>query len=133
MNDPDLIRADIVGRLGAVLPGRAFMVPPTSGRYVTPSLFVEQITIGGDMTEPVGTFPVWVVTDGSVEAQIEAHDRIVWNTWLALYPLSTRLVARPVVLAGLRATVVEADIPIDAFGMCGAPDPAPYQLATIYR
>jgi hypothetical protein len=133
MTTPMLIRADILGRLGAVLPGRAYMYPPASGRFVTPSLFVEQITVGGDMTEPVATFPVWVVTDGSVDAQIEAHDEIVWNTWLALYPLATRCVARPLNVAGYRASVVEADISIDAFGMCGAPDPVPYQLATSNR
>lgn len=127
------IRAAVLSRLEMVLPGRAFMFPPTSQRYVTPSVFIEQITIGGDTTEPLATFPVWVVTDGSVEAQVVAHDEIVWNTWLAMYPLSQRVAARPIAVAGLRASVIEADILIDAFGMCGAPEPVPYQLATIHR
>jgi hypothetical protein len=129
MSDPGTIRDDIVERLDVVLPGRAYAYPPTSQRYVTPSVFVEQITIVGDMTEPTATFPVWVITDGSVQAQVDAHDGIVWNVWLAMWPLATRLAARPMALAGLRASVIEVDVPLDAFGLCGAPEPTAYQIA----
>jgi len=90
---------------------------------VTPSIFIEQALIGGEIDEPVATFPIWVVADGAVAAQIEAHDGIVWNTWLALYPLASNITARPMSVAGWRATVVEADVGLDVFGLCGAPDP----------
>jgi hypothetical protein len=123
VSDLDTARAEIVTALGAVLPGRVYAHPPTSGRAVTPSIYVEQALIGGEMDEPVATFPVWVVADGAIESQIEAHDGLVWNTWLALYPLASRIVARPMQVAGLRATVVEAEITLDVFGLCGAPAP----------
>lgn len=126
MSDLETIRAEIVTALGAVLPGRVYAHPPTSGRAVTPSIYVEQALIIGEMDEPIATFPVWVVADGAVEAQIEAHDGLVWNTWLALYPLADHIVARPMQVAGLRATVVEVDVPLDVFGLCGAPAPTAY-------
>lgn len=129
MSDPAVVRADIVERLRTVLPGRAYAYPPSSGRYVTPSVFVEQITLAGAIDEPAATFPVWVVTDGSIQAQVDAHDGIVWNVWLAMWPLATRLAARPMAVAGLRASVIEVDVPLDAFGLCGAPPPAAYQIA----
>lgn len=100
----DEARAQIVAALDAVLPGRVYSHPPTSGRAVTPSIFVEQTTADPFSDEAVATFPVWVVADGAVEAQIEAHDGIVWNVMLALYPIAL----------------------LDAFGMCGAPAPVAY-------
>lgn len=112
--------------LEAVLPGRVFAHPPTSGRAVTPSIYVDQATIAGDLDEPTATFPIWVIADGAIEAQIEAHDGLVWNTLLAVYPYATAVAARPMQVAGLRATVVEADVPLDAFGLCGAPAPVAY-------
>lgn len=126
MSDLDAARARIVEALKVVLPGRVFPHPPTSGRAITPSIFVEQATIGGDMSEPVATFPVWVVADGAVEAQIAAHDGIVWNAYLALWPLAGAILARPMSVAGLRATVIEADIGIDVYALCGAPPPVAY-------
>jgi hypothetical protein len=126
VSDLDATRAAIVTALGAVLPGRVYAHPPTSGRAVTPSIYVDQATIGGEVDAPVATFPIWVVADGAIEAQIEAHDGIVWNTWLALYPLASNIAARPMQVAGLRATVVEADIGLDVFGLCGAPPPVAF-------
>lgn len=126
MSDLDATRAAIVTALEAVLPGRVYAHPPTSGRAVTPSIYVEQATIGGELDEPLATFPIWVVADGAIQAQIEAHDGLVWNTLLALYPLAINVAARPMQVAGLRATVVEADVPLEAFGLCGAPLPTAY-------
>lgn len=122
----DEARAQIVAALDAVLPGRVYSHPPTSGRAVTPSIFVEQTTADPFSDEAVATFPVWVVADGAVEAQIEAHDGIVWNVMLALYPIALRVGWRPMAVAGMRATVVEAELLLDAFGMCGAPAPVAY-------
>ena len=126
MSDLETARAEIVATLEAVLPGRVYPHPPTTGRYVTPSIFVEQTTGGGELDEPLATFPIWIVADGAVQAQIEAHDGLVWNTLLAVYPLATNVVWRPMQVAGLRATVVEAEMLIDSFGLCGAPAPVAY-------
>lgn len=130
MSDLATTRSELTRLLEVVLPGRVQPHPPTSGRYVTPSVFLEQATIGGTMTEPVATFPVWVVADGAVEAQIAAHDGIVWNAVLALHPYATSIVARPAPVAGLRATVIEVDVLLDAFGLCGA-SPARRYRATL--
>ena len=126
MSDLDTARAEIVTALDAVLPGRVYAHPPTTGRAVTPSIYVEQALIGGTIQEPVATFPVWVVADGAVEAQIEAHDGLVWNAWLALYPLASSIPARPMAVNGMRATVIEAEIVLGDYGLCGAPAPTAY-------
>jgi hypothetical protein len=128
VSDLDTARAAIKTALEAVLPGRVYAHPPTSGRAVTPSIYVEQTTGDPGVDEVVATFPIWIVADGAVEAQIEAHDGLVWNTVLALYPLAQRLGWRPMQVAGLRATVVEAEMLIDAFGLCGAPAPVAYTI-----
>ena len=124
--DLDETRASIVAALDAVLPGRVYAHPPTSGRAITPSIFVEQSTADPFADEVVATFPIWVVADGAVEAQIEAHDGIVWNAMLALYPIAQRIGWRPMAVAGMRATVVEVEVLLDAFGLCGAPLPVAY-------
>lgn len=126
MSDLDTTRAAIVTALEAVLPGRVYAHPPTSGRAVTPSVYVEQTTAPLSIDDFVVTFPVWVVADGAVEAQIAAHDGIVWNAMLALHPLALRVGWRAMQVAGLRATVVEAEVLVDAFGLCGAPAPTAY-------
>ena len=130
MSDLVETRTAIVLALEAVLPGRVYAHPPTSGRAVTPSIFVEQDTADPFIDEVVVTFPVWVVADGAIEAQVQAHAGIVWNAMLALYPLGHRVGWRPVQVAGLRATVIEVDVLIDAFGLCGAPEPVAYTYST---
>lgn len=126
MSDLDTTRAALVTALEAVLPGRVYAHPPTSGRAVTPSIFVEQTTANPFADEVVAIFPVWVVADGAIEAQIEAHDGLVWNATLALYPLAQRLGWRPMAVTGMRATVIEVEVLLDAFGLCGAPLPVAY-------
>ena len=72
-----------------MLPGRVFADPPSTRRFVTPSIFVEQTRDRFRIDEVVVLFPVWIVVDGTVEAQIGGDAALTWNTFLAVYPFAT--------------------------------------------
>jgi hypothetical protein len=119
MSDPATVRAQLAQALEVVLPGRVSPHPPTSKRYVTPSIFIEQVSITPVDVTVVGGFAVWVLADGAIQAQIDAHDDIVWNAYLALWPLADRIEARPQQVTGLRATVIDVDVELAVVTLCG--------------
>jgi hypothetical protein len=117
--DPAAVRTQLAQALEPVLPGRVSPHPPTSKRYVTPSIFIEQVTVSPVDENVVGSFPVWILADGAIQAQIETHDDLVWNAYLALWPIADRIEARPQQMAGLRATVVDVDVELATVTLAG--------------
>jgi len=121
VSDPAAVRATLAQALQIVLPGRVQQFPPTTRRYASPTIFIEQVSITQADDLVVGTFPVWVVVDGTVEAQVAMADDLVWNAFLALWPLVDAIAAEPQSLAGLRATVLACAVSLEAVTMCGLP------------
>lgn len=128
MTTPVDIRQQLVDALAVVLPGRVQPYPPTTARYTTPSIFVDQLSLSTDGPYIVASFPVWVLSDGSERAQVAEHDDIVWNAYLALRPVADTVTVVPQQLAGFRASVITADFGIDVFTLC---DPQPAGSAAI--
>ncbi len=119
MDDPAAARQALADALEIVLPGRVYAHPPTTRRYVTPSLFIEQPQMTEALQAVLATFPVWVVVDGAVQAQIALLDDLCWNAWLACAPLADSLRVRPTTLGEYRAAVVEVDVVVGVETLCG--------------
>ena len=128
ISDPATARAALADALEIVLPGRVYPQPPTTSRYVTPSIFIEQPELVIEEPAVSAIFPVWIVVDGTVDAQIASLDDLTWNAWLAIAPLADTLRVRPATVTGYRAAVLEASVVVGVAPLCGM---APPQTVTI--
>jgi hypothetical protein len=75
-------RTVLVDALAPVLPGRVDAYPPAPGRVVAPKVWVGEpetipATIGERTTVTLARFPVVVVYDGAVHAQVAGLDDLV--------------------------------------------------------
>jgi hypothetical protein len=75
-------RAELVAALGPVLPGRVDPYPPPAGRVAAPKIWIgdpETIpaTIGQSTAVTLARFPVAVIYDGAVHAQVAGLDDLV--------------------------------------------------------
>ena len=137
MTDLATIRTTLADALEIVLPGRVFKYPPTTKRWTTPSVFIEQASITPGERSWTATFPVWVVVDGAVDAQLAMMDDLVQNCWLAVRPHTDDVLAIPQQAAGFRATVLDCAVFLDVDTICPSPPATvatvPPQPATIVR
>lgn len=124
MTDLATVRATLAEALEIVLPGRVRKYPPTTRRWATPSVFIDQASIIVVEDGWVASFPVWCVVDGAVEAQIALMDDLVQNCWLAVRPHVDAVGATVQQLAGLRATVLDCVVELDVETMCAPTPPA---------
>ena len=131
---------DLFEALAPVLPGRVAATPPTPQRsYVAPYIWLEQFdlttTIIGTRTEvTVATFPIWIVYDGSVAAQVAGLMDLVSRVWDAVLhvpaarPTGATATTLDVAGATLRGVVVSVDVTLGALTLCLptlAPSPIP--------
>lgn len=75
-------RADLHAALASVLPGRVDAYPPAPGRLAAPKVWVGDVdtvpaTIGTATAVTVARFPVVVVYDGAVHAQVAGLDDLL--------------------------------------------------------
>jgi hypothetical protein len=117
------IRLELAAALEPVLPGRVHPFPPTTRRWSTPLVFVDDVALTRDPAAGwVASFPVWLAVDGTVESAVAVLDDLKWNTVAALRPLCVSVNVTPQTVAGLRAAVVDAAVTVDVESLC-APDP----------
>lgn len=129
MNDLAATRTAIAAALEIVLPGRVSPYPPTSKRWSTPSVFIDQAVPPFKADHQwFATFPVWIVVDGANDAQIAMMDDLLQNCWLALRMVPGDLSGTVQQLAGFRAAVIDCTVMVDVDTMC---PPAPATVAEI--
>ncbi len=124
ITDPVAARQAIAAALEAVLPGRVWPHPPPSKRIATPTIWIEDERIETTSGMYGATFPVWIVVDGAIQAQVAAAADLRWNAMLACAPLADdELVVEPAFLAGFRACVLNVPVVIAVETLCGLPAP----------
>ncbi|HKV67684.1 MAG TPA: hypothetical protein VJN72_06310 [Gaiellales bacterium] len=136
MNRLDLARRALTAALEEVLPGRVFAYPPTDGRAVAPSIWIEQpnvarVSMGTNSRGIQATLPVWIVYDGAVHAQIAGLDDLVSQVWDTVERLAhntpdiaTAQEYRRGDGTTWRATVIRVDVNVAAVTLC-LPDVEP--------
>jgi len=112
--------------VGTLLPTwRVHRVSPT--QVTAPSIFIDSVELGLDAVEGASfvaaVFPVVVVADGSVKAQIEALDDVLAYVWDASRagggePTDSRPIALDVGGPTLRAHVVRVGMFLTARTLC---------------
>jgi hypothetical protein len=129
-------RALLVAALGPVLPGRVDPYPPAPGRVAAPKVWIgdpETIpaTIGQSTAVTLARFPVVVVYDGAVHAQVAGLDDLVSAVIDAVAgcpgfdPDGSRSGPVPGMPldSTMRAHVVTATVTITARTLCATPAP----------
>lgn len=117
-------------------------MPPANVTYPAPYIWIDQpdVNIGfiGTATKvTVATFPVWIVYDGAVRAQVAGLDDLVSQVWDAVQQVrqATPQSATPSTVDGgppsVRAVVVSVDVTVSAMTLCqptATPVPIPPEL-----
>jgi hypothetical protein len=124
-------RTVLVAALGPVLPGRVDPYPPTGGRVAAPRIWIGDVdtdpaTIGAATAVTLARFPVVIVYDGAVHAQVAGLDDLLSAVLDAVGAATgfeadgsrTRPVAGLPVDSTVRAIVVTATVTITARTLC---------------
>ena len=115
----DALRADAV-----LSPWRVYRVTPR--QIAAPTIFLDSAELGRDTVDGVGfvsvMFPVVLVHDGAVRAQVEALDDMLAHVWTAALTVGDPSDSRPVAMdvggPTLRAHVVRVGVTVQAYTMC---------------
>ena len=124
-------RTVLVAALGPVLPGRVDPYPPTGGRVAAPRIWIGDVdtdpaTIGAATAVTLARFPVVIVYDGAVHAQVAGLDDLLSAVLDAVGAATgfeadgsrTRPVADLPVDSTVRSIVVTATVTITARTLC---------------
>lgn len=98
----------------------------TPRQIAAPTVYVDSAELGVDVDNGVAfvavTFPVVLVHDGAVRAQVEALDDMLAYAWTAALTVGDPVDSRPVNLdvggPTLRAHILRVGIPVQAYTMC---------------
>jgi hypothetical protein len=119
-------RDDVFRALTGALAGHPWRVRRTSGVMpAAPSIFIDSPTVVVTQPSIVSvSFPVVIVVDGAVDAQVEALDDLVARVWSALDRVGTVVDSRPAVVdvggPSLRAQIVNVELAVAATTLCPA-------------
>ena len=120
-------RTRLYDALRAAPPLAAWRVHRTTPRQIAaPTIYLESAELGLDAVNGVGfvavEFPVVLVHDGAVRAQVEALDDMLAYVWTAALNVGDPSSSRPVNLdvggPTLRAHVMRVGVLVQAYTMC---------------
>ena len=121
-------RAKLYAAAQAAVPSMPWRVFDTSPAQVTaPAVWIDSVELGLDVVETAGiiaaTFPIYVVVDGTVKAQVAALDELVATLWTEVScaggdPISCRSISLDVGGINLRAQVMRVDVLLAAQTFC---------------
>lgn len=113
-------RAKLYAAAKAAVPSTPWRVFDTSPAQITaPAVWIDSVELGLNAIESAGivlaTFPVYVVVDGTVKAQIVALDELVETLWTEFAraggdPTSSRSINLDAGGVNLRAQVMSVDV-----------------------